>query len=226
MISDTAQQGTGMLAMFVNLDQKWRNDFRIWLKEDMFTARLNIGFQACASYDLIPEVNTTKGHAQAFLTICQTASLGVLYSEPYQELRRYRDAKDAEFHNRFLDVERYTLSWVGPEVSDNTSEFAPIIYVDRFNLTDANNQVFNQWFVDSYLSGCEKIKSIIRVRRYTAVEGIPEIFLLHELKDLAALNDRDWETLRENEAWQLPKIHGGGSAAYKRVISATQLFQP
>ena len=48
MISDIAQQGTGMLAMFVNLDQKWRNDFRIWLKEDMFTARLNIGFQACA----------------------------------------------------------------------------------------------------------------------------------------------------------------------------------
>ena len=46
MISDVTERGTGMLAMFVDLDDEWHKEFRTWLQEDMFTARLNIGFHA------------------------------------------------------------------------------------------------------------------------------------------------------------------------------------
>jgi hypothetical protein len=46
-------RGTGILAMFVDLDPEPLAEFRPWLVEDMFAARLDIGFHACARYDLI-----------------------------------------------------------------------------------------------------------------------------------------------------------------------------
>ena len=221
MISNTAQQGTGMLAMFVNLDPRWVDDFRIWLKEDMFPARMNIGFHACASYDLLPETNAAKLPNPVFLTVYETASLGNLYSEPYQALRRKRDTKDAVFHQRFLDAERYTLSWVGPELSSGTSGFLPFVYVDRFDLTTKNVQKFNQWFIDEYLPGCEEIESLVRLRRYTTIEGNRRVFLFHEFDDIYAINDKAWNTLRGNEVWKNVAIDQGSSAAYRRIISET-----
>ena len=221
MISDIATQGTGMLAMFVNLDQELHAEFRVWLEQDMFTARINIGFEACASYDLIPETNTDKEYSQTFLTVYRTASLGVLYSKPYQRLREARDAKDAEFHEKFLDVERYTLSWVGPELSGETLEFAPLIYVDRFDVTDEDKQEFNKWFVGEYLPACEKIKSMTRLRRYTAMEGFKNTLLFHEFDNVSAVNDKLWETLRERTSRDQIIRRSGGSAGYRRVISAT-----
>ena len=219
MISNTAQQGTGMLAMFVNLDPRWRDDFRIWLKEDMFSARMNIGFNACASYDLLPETNAAKIPNPAFLTVYETASLGILYSEPYQALRRKRDTKDAAFHQRFLDAERYTLSWVGPELSAGTPGLLPFVYVDRFDLATKNLQKFNQWFIDEYLPGCEEIESLVRLRRYTIIEGNRRVFLFHEFDDIYAITDKAWNTLRRNEVWRNVAIDQGSSAAYRRVIS-------
>ena len=220
MISDIATQGTGMLAMFVNLDPRWVDDFRIWLKEDMFTARMDIGFRACASYDLLSETDD-KSLNPAFLTVYETASLGVLYSEPYQALRRNRDTKDAAFHQRFLDAERYILSWVGQELSAGTPGFLPFVYVDRFDLTTKNVQKFNQWFIDEYLPGCEGIESLVRLRRYTTIEGNRKVFVFHEFDDISAINDKAWNKLRGNKVWKNVASDPGRSAAYRRVISET-----
>ena len=221
MISDIATQGTGMLAMFVNLDQEYRKEFRVWLKQDMFTARIKIGFEACASYDLLPGTDAGKERSQSFLTVYQTPSLGVLYSQPYQRLREVRDKKDAEFHKKFLDAERYTLSWVGPELASETREFAPLIYVDRFDVIDEDKEEFNKWFVSEYLPACEKIKSMTRLRHYTAMEGFKNTLLFHEFDNVSAVNDKLWETLRERTSRDQIIRRSGGSAGYRRVISAT-----
>ena len=220
MISDVAQMGTGMLAMFVNLNDEWQEEFRIWLQENMFTARLNIGFHACASYDLVNEANGVASPSPYFLTVYETASLGVLYSEPYQDLRCERNQQDAAFHERFRDTERYTLAWVGPELAGGKPGFSKFVYVDRFDLNVGKAQQFNQWFVNVYLPACEEIKSLVRVRRYTAVEGSPRIFIFHEFEDSSALAGKDWITLRGNQAWTEIEPHLGGSGAYERVISA------
>ena len=220
MISDVTERGTGMLAMFVDLDDEWHKEFRTWLQEDMFTARLNLGFHACASYDLITDMNTIRTHSRSFLTVYETASLGVLYSEPYQDLRRERDRKDADFHARFLSVERYTLNWVGPELAWQTPGFAPFVYVDRFDLISGKAQKFNQWFVNEYMPACQEMNFPMRLRRYTAIEGIPRIFLLHEFDDLSVIKDTGWNTLRRNRAWEDVTSYGGGFAAYKRIIFA------
>ncbi len=47
-------QRMGLLAIFCDMGDQWREEFRHWLKEDMFPARVGIGFPACASYDVIP----------------------------------------------------------------------------------------------------------------------------------------------------------------------------
>ena len=219
MISDIAEQGTGMLAMFVNLDQELHSDFRVWLKQDMFTARMNIGFEACASYDLLPATSVGKGLSQTFLTVYQTPSLGVLYSQPYQRLREVRDKKDMEFHERFLDAERYTLSWVGPELSSEKREFSPLIYVDRIDVIGKEKQEFNRWYVSEYLPACEKITSMMRLRRYTVIEGTQNTILLHEFDDISAINNDLWTTLRNGAFCDQIKSCLGVSAAFRRVIS-------
>ena len=220
MFSDVAQLGTGMLAMFVNLDTEWHKEFRTWLQEDMFTARLNIGFNACASYDLIHGTNSLVASAQTFLTLYETASMGVLYSEPYQSLRRERNSKDVTFHERFLDTERYILSWVGPELAGGEPGFSPFLFLDRFDLSAENNQDFNFWFVTEYLPACDEINGLIRLRRFTTIEGGSGIFLFHEFDELSALTGEAWNSIRGNAAWDRVNHHRGGSVSYQRVIYA------
>ena len=113
------------------------------------------------------------------------------------------------------------MSWVGPELSAVTPGFLPFVYVDRFDLTTKNFQKFNQWFIDEYLPGCEEIESLVRLRRYTTIEGNRRVFLFHEFDDIYAINDKAWNTLRGNEVWKNVAIDQGSSAAYRRIISET-----
>jgi len=220
MISDKPERGTGMLAMFVDLETQWHEEFRVWLQKDMFRARLEIGFHACASYDLIRGSALSQGEPQQFLTIYEMANVGGLYGEPYQGLRRVRDPRDAAFHERFQNADRYTLSWTGPEVAGGDPGFAPVVYVDRFNLPPEDAQEFNIWFVSSYLPACDDLDGLERVRRYAAIEGAPGAYVFHEFNTEAALESNQWQDLRGNDMWSRVQTHPGGSAAYSRVISA------
>ncbi len=209
-----------MLAMFVNLDERWHDEFRDWLQEDMFAARLNIGFHACASFDIIPGSEGAGGDPQQFMTVYEMANVGGLYGEPYQGLRRVRDPRDAAFHERFQDADRYTLSWTGPEVAGGEPGFAPTVYVDRFDLPPEDAQAFNIWFVTEYLPACDEIEGLLRVRRYAAIEGAPSAYLFHEFGGPGVLTNESWHELRNADAWAAERINPGGSAAYTRVISA------
>ena len=221
MINETPTLGTGMLAMFVNLAPQWRGEFRDWLQADMFAARLGIGFHACASYDVISGSHPTQARPQQFLTVYSMANVGCLYAEPYQALRRSRDQRDALFHERFTDVERYTLGWVGPEIARSDSEFDAIVHVDRFDLAPEQAQDFNSWFVTQYLPTCNYVKGLTRLRRYTPIEGQPGVCLFHEFSSLDTLADEDWQRIRNDTMWSRIDTHDGGCASYRRVIRSS-----
>ena len=215
MIFQKPQRGTGLLALFVDLHEQWHEEFRHWLQEDMFPARLKIGFIQCASYDLVPNNNLT---AKKFLTIYEVQSSGFLYSEPYQSLRLHRDSRDTSFHERFIKPERYILSWVGPELFRGEQIFGTILYIDRFGLEPQNIQEFNYWFVNHYISSCVNISDILSVRRFTAVEGDPKEFVVHEMKSESVLCDKKWKRLRADEGWDLTSSKEDWSASYRRQI--------
>jgi len=176
--SDTASGGTGLLAIFCDLDDVDRADFRPWLTEDMFPARMEIGFNACASYDRV------SGEGQQFLTMYEMPSLGHLYGAAYQSLRRDRKPRDAAYHRKFCNPERYTLAWVGPElVSERHAEATPgaLMRVDRFNLEQMGVQDFNIGFLTEYLPALGKSGSVVRLRRYLSMEGSPSHLVVREL---------------------------------------------
>ncbi len=220
MIENGPTRGTGMLAMFVDLDDQYQEEFREWLTRDMFTARLNIGFHACASYDRLSDAPVQGAAPQKYVTVYEMNSLGDLYGEPYQGLRRVRDPLDAAFHERFQRPDRYTLSWSGPELTGGAPGFAPVIHVDRFDLAAENAQAFNIWFVTEYLPACEKVPGLVRVRRYLAAEGEPRHVIFHEFESADGLTDADWQAARQDDTWALADMHPGGSAAYTRVVAA------
>tara|TARA_R110002110_G_scaffold2756_4_gene13360 strand:+ start:24561 stop:25181 length:621 start_codon:yes stop_codon:yes gene_type:complete len=176
-IADTTPGGTGLLAIFCDLDVPDRADFRPWLQEDMFPARMAIGFNACASYDLI------AGEGQQFLTLYEMPSLGHLYGEAYQGLRRTRGPRDAAYHQKFRNPDRYTLTWAGPELGTLTGGadgLAPFLQIDRFDLGERDIQAFNIWFAAEYLPMIARERVDVRIRRYLSMEGRHSHVVLHE----------------------------------------------
>jgi len=198
-----------MLAIFCDLAKEDQADFRPWLTEDMFPARVQIGFNACASFDMV------NGDGPSFVTLYEMPNLGHLYGAPYQALRRERKPRDAAYHNKFQNLERYTLSWTGPELSPETKDFlngfAPYIHIDRFNLLEDEVEKFNIWFINSYFPSLAEIQGLSRTRRYLAMEGASPHFVLHELSDASVAESSDWLSLRSN-------FGCGKSGLYKRTI--------
>jgi hypothetical protein len=174
-LSNMPNNGSAMLAIFCDLAPEDQSDFRPWLSEDMFPARLNIGFRNCASFDLI------KGEGSEFVTLYETPSVGHLYGVPYQALRQSRTSRDATYHEKFQNPERYTLTWTGPEITKETNNFAPYIYIDRFNLKNHLIEEFNAWFINAYVPAFMKCSKTVSLRRYISIEGPHKHFILHEL---------------------------------------------
>lgn len=210
-LHDTAFGGTGLLAIFCDLDAPDQADFRPWLVEDMFPPRLEIGFTSCASYDRV------SGDGQAFLTLYEMPSLGHLYGAPYQALRQNRKPRDAAYHQKFRNPDRYTLAWAGPEVSAGAGPLAPCVRIDRFELDDAAGQDFNIRFVTEYLPAVAAVRGVLRVRRYLSMEGTPSHVVMHELADETAGENPAFDTLRE-------ATQGYQSGLYRCVAAAMNHF--
>ncbi|MEE9240024.1 MAG: hypothetical protein V3U53_02415 [bacterium] len=213
----------GLLAIFCDMGEEWHEEFRLWLSEDMFPARLRFGFPACASYDLAPvdsggDPDGSQAAAPPFLTIYETLSTADLYGEPYQRLRRDRDPRDAAMHQRMIGIERYALSLVGPIISRDGDGLGHYVFVDRFDLRPADVQTFNIWFEGEYLPWCLKLSGLVRVRRYLTMEGAPRHFVLHEFKGMGFQEDPLWRALRKSREWTICAMTYGAPALYKCAI--------
>ena len=226
MISSCPSAGTGMLAVLCDLQPQWHREFREWLRDDMMPARMRIGFPAAASYDRIDGAAENSGGTEPFATVYDAASIGDLYGAPYQALRANRDQRDKDFHARFIKPARYTLSWVGPEVTspshegqDGALSFAPVAVIDRLDVPEAAIQNFNIWLVTNYLPKLEAIAGVVRVRRYLAMEGHPRHVIVHEFPSGNALEHPAWSAARASLADHVPG--GRISGAYRRVLSVT-----
>jgi len=219
VISAKPQGGTGMLAVFCDLDAQWHKEFREWLVQDMIPARFRIGgFPHCASYDAVPGQKT-----EPFVTVYETDTIGTLYGAPYQGLRgSNRDARDQAFHARLIKPARYTLAWVGPELARKSgAPFATVAAFDRFDLAPGTTEAFNIWYLTEYLPRLEAIPAVSRVRRYLAMEGAPRHVVMHEIEDAAALESKAWAEARSALAKALGPQSNHVSGSYSRVLGAS-----
>lgn len=220
-LGSSPSRGTGLLALFCDLEAQWREEFRQWLVEDMFPARLAIGFRACASYDLVAPEGASGPPAQTFLTLYETAAAGDLYARPYQRLRENRDARDRAFHARFRDLDRYVLTWLGPErAGAGSRSLAPVVHATRFDLREDALAAFNAWFVDAWLPACAALAGCLRVRRYLAIEGPHAHLVLAEFGARDFERDPAWQALQQDAAWSAlagPRL----AATYARIVEAT-----
>ena len=73
--------GSGLLAIFCDLNIEDQKEFHPWLLNEMFPAILEIGFNSCASFEKI------GGDGQKFLTLYEVDNIVYLYDKPYQKLR-------------------------------------------------------------------------------------------------------------------------------------------
>jgi hypothetical protein len=205
--SDTPANGSAMLAIFCNLATEDQADFRPWLSEDMFPARLNIGFKNCASFNLI------QGDGSKFVTLYETPSLGNLYNVSYQKLRQSRTLRDADYHDKFLTPERYTLAWIGPEISRKNKGFSTFIRIDRFNPEHYLIEDFNAWFVSTYVSTLAESSITLGLRRYISIQGPHKYFIIQEIMNSKISRDN-------KHSLQKTKFGLSVSGTYKKIIQS------
>ena len=196
-----------MLAIFCNLANEDQADFRPWLSEDMFPARINIGFKNCASFNLI------QGSGSKFVTLYEAPSLGKLYDVSYQKLRQIRTPRDFYYHKKFLAPERYTLAWIGPEISRKSNSFTTHIRIERFNPALCLIEDFNAWFVSTYVPALAESSKTEGLRRYISIEGPHKYFIIQEITK---------SKISRGNKYLLQKIKFGLSISgiYKKVIQS------
>jgi hypothetical protein len=224
-ISGTAQSGTGLLAVFCDLAPEWRTDFRPWLADDMFPPRVAIGFGPAASFDVIEDatlgaVADPERKPQAYVTCYVAPTLGDLYGAAYQSLRVKRAPRDAAYHQRMQNQARYAAAWVGPGIESDDRHFAPVIVIDRFDITPGEIQGFNIWYESEFLPACADIPGLKRLRRYLAMEGPERHHLVTEFASEQDLDDSAWRTLRASGQWDCCRFAQGAPAAYRKVLDA------
>jgi len=211
-------RGLGLLAIFCDLEARWHGEFREWLVEEMFPARLEIGFCCCASYGLVPgEEEGLSSSAPPFLTLYETPSLADLYGEPYAALRRNRGERDRAFHQRMMGAERYTLAAACLPPAGGEGGLGPLVFVDRFDIRPADMDGFNVWYEAEYAPWCAMTPGFLRLRRYLAMEGAPRHFLLHEFASEAFLGHKLWRAIRHEERWAPCAMTHGSPALYRRA---------
>jgi len=170
--------GSGLLAIFCNLNEEDQNEFHPWLFNEMFPARLKISFNSCASFEKI------DGDGQKFLTLYEVDNIGYLYDKPYQSLRENRSPLDAKFHKNFLNPSRYTLQLISPSVEKGQKGFLNYIRVLRKNLNSADAQKYYSNFISDLHNN-----KILPIRSYINIEGEHNNFTIIESDEIDKLNE-------------------------------------
>ena len=179
-LTNKPANGSGLLAIFCDLDPKDQIEFHPWLVNEMFPARLKIGFYSCASFEKI------SGDGQKFLTLYEVDNIVSLYDKPYQKLRENRSPLDTKFHERFINPSRYTLTLIPPSIEKDHSGFLDYVKITRETITGADVQKYHSNFI-------AKINNLdlLPLRRYITIEGEHDNFTIIEAKEINKIIDHD-----------------------------------
>ena len=199
-LTNKAANGSGLLAIFCDLDPKDQKEFHPWLLNEMFPARLKIGFNSCASFEKI------SGDGQKFLTLYEVDNIVSLYDRPYQKLRENRSPLDTKFHESFINPSRYILTLIAPLIEKDHSGFLDYVKITRETITGANVQKYHSNFITKINN-----LNLLPLRRYITVEGEHDNFTIIEAEEINKIIDLDIDNKISSSNNQI-------DALYKREI--------
>ena len=172
-LTNKPANGSGLLAIFCDLDPKDQKEFHPWLLNEMFPARLKIGFNSCASFEKL------SGDGQKFLTLYEVDDIISLYDRPYQKLRENRSPLDTKFHESFINPSRYILTLIPPLLEKDHSGFLDYVKITRETITGANVQKYHSNFITKINN-----LNLLPLRRYITVEGEHDNFTIIEADEI------------------------------------------
>ena len=199
-LTNKPANGSGLLAIFCDLDPKDQKEFHPWLLNEMFPARLKIGFNSCASFEKI------SGDGQKFLTLYEVDNIVSLYDRPYQKLRENRSPLDTKFHKSFINPSRYILTLIAPLIEKDHSGFLDYVKITRETITGANVQNYHSNFITKINN-----LNLLPLRRYVTVEGEHDNFTIIEAEEINKIIDLDIDNKISSSNNQI-------DALYKREI--------
>ena len=186
---ELTNQSHGLLCIFCDLNSQDKIDFRPWLTEDMFPARLKIGFSCCASFDLF------EGRGSKFATIYKVPNQEFLYGNRYQNLRRDRLPRDASFHKNFVNPRRYVLESIEPGIGDSNKNFSHYLLINEISTLPENEEIFNIWYYTEYMPELKLLSKLIDHQKYISIEGVSKYMLITGSNQKDIFKNRAWLNL-------------------------------
>lgn len=197
----------------------WEADFHHWYDTDHIPARLAMdGFDSAVRYRALEGV-------PKYLAVYELTDMGVLGTEPYNELKRAPSAETTRMLANVRGFTRYTCR----EISDSGPARHPGDYlaVVAFAVPDADLGQFDDWYETEHSPMLLKADDWLRVRRYevTSGEGGPwNRLALHELSSIEVMGSPERAAARRGPKRDAladrPWFGQGGRWLYEAIARA------
>ncbi len=191
----TAQSGTGLLAVWTDIDPAVEEEFNAWYNTEHIPQLLGLPGFLSARRDLAVEGKPK------YVALYTLADENVLKSDEF----RHVQANRTPWSHRMVSYFRNTETGLYRQIFDHGAppeKDANVVLSVQLNVPSDKESEFNEWYNVDHVPALVGVPGVLCARRYVAVKGEPKYLALYEMDDAAILGSQEWNTAR-NSDWTL-----------------------
>lgn len=215
-------RGTGLLMQWTDLDAEHVAEFNRWYDQEHIKHLLQVpGFLSAGRYVAL------KG-GPMYLTMYELEDPNVLRTSAFLDAVRYKPSswrtKASGGHvgrNYIVNVYRQIFpERTSPiELTMGPSAF---LQMGRMDIPAHMEEEFNDWYNMVYIPNYLTVPGVIRVRRFTVIDGQPKYLTVYEFEHANVSESETWNQVRDSNPWtkrvrpQL-RLDAGSPGVYRRI---------
>jgi hypothetical protein len=177
-------QGTGLLAVWMQIPANLENELNDWYKQEHLPERIQIpGFLTALRYVSL------QGEPR-FMALYDLTTPEVLYSEAYKELRRNSTAWTRRIGRSLETNVRHEYELL-QSVGEDLANPAPNVLLVRMG--GEPEQEVESWLRTQMVPAMAGVPGVIRVRAFKAVVGEPKFLVYYELNGPNIFGSEAWK---------------------------------
>lgn len=218
-------RGTGLLMAWMDVEAAHEDAFNRWYNEEHINRLLDVpGFLSAARYQAL------RGGPK-YLAMYEIEDHNVLRSAAFLDTVRYRPSPQrTQFSGGFIG-RNYLLNGyrqifpARTDPADNTMPPSRFLQMGRMDIPAAMEEEFNDWYNTAYIPGYLAVPGVLRVRRFTVIEGQPKYLTVYEFENAGVPDTEAWDRARRGNPWSARirphmRLDHGSPAVFQRIFPA------
>ncbi|MGH7984845.1 MAG: hypothetical protein ACREQX_00945 [Candidatus Binataceae bacterium] len=188
----TSFNGTGLLAVWTDIDAEAEAEFNRWYDTEHVPERVALpGFLSGKRYVAV------EGQPK-YLALYDLADENVLKSDAYLKITK----SPSEWTGRITPHFRNTSRCVYREIfahGERPPSEANFMLTVRLNTPPEHAKEFNEWYEVDHVPALVAVPGVYCARRYVALEGNPKYLAVYELEEAGVTKSDAWERARNSD---------------------------